>query len=360
MLDPSKLSTNILVTVLMVAMVIVFPAVDTAVCRKLGVSLSDRLSSNPDADRLLHLRKYLLIGIFVLYLLGVSYVTFFSRNAAKDYLLHISFMEGFISSFNIDLGILGFLNMILQKGLPEAISHVKVNNFENIYQVYLNTCMFVPLGFLLPYVFDRYRKNGRRKILVTSFLASLAIENIQLVTRMGYYDIDDLFTNTLGGLIGYLLYIAFAYIITNPNWRQDLKEYNRWRFHFRNRALSPYFRRFHVSRTTLLASDREAVKSFYGDKLGFFLRKTVEDGEGELTGYLFEFGKTQLEIRCSKAYAGMPEQQLTIACNNSEYLKRRLGKHQIDVSSYEEDPYTGLRTFSFEGPDRTIVTIIEE
>ncbi|MBQ6559339.1 MAG: VanZ family protein [Erysipelotrichaceae bacterium] len=360
LLNPSKPSTNILVTILMVAMVVIFPAIDTKICRRLGVSLSDRLSSNPDADRLLHLRKYLLIFIFLFYLMGVGYVTFFSRNAAKDYLLHISFMEGFISSFNIDLGILGFINMIFQKGLPEAVSHVRVTNFENIYQVYLNVCMFVPMGFLLPYVFDWYRKYGRRKVLVTSFLTSLAIENIQLVSRMGYYDIDDLFTNTLGGMIGYLLFIGFAYIITNPNWRQDLKQYNQWRLHFKDRALTPFSRKVHVSRTTLFACDKDAVKDFYGDKLGFYLRKTLIGDDNKLMGYLFEFGKTQLEIRCSDSYHNLPDQQLTIACNNSEYLKKRLEKHQIEVSSYEEDPYTGLRTFHFNGPDRTVVTIIEE
>ncbi len=359
-LNPSKLSTNIMVTIMMLMMVIVFPAVDERICRKLGISLSDRLSANPSADRLLHLRKYLLIFIFILYLLGTSYMTFFSRNASQDYLLHISFMEGFISSFQIDLGFLGFLSMIFQKGLPEAISHIRVTHFENIYQVYLNICMFIPLGFLLPYVFDWYRKNSIRKVLFTSFLASLAIENIQLVTKMGYYDIDDLFTNTLGGWIGVLLFRAFAYIITNPNWRQDLKQYNQWRSTYKNRALTPYFRKIHVSRTTLLAADPETVKAFYGDKLGFYLRKTIEGSDENQIYYLYEFGKTQLEIRCNKTYSDLPEQQLTIACNNSEHLKRRLEKHQIDVSSYEEDPYTGLRTFSFEGPDRTIVTIIEE
>ncbi|MBQ6479039.1 MAG: VanZ family protein [Erysipelotrichaceae bacterium] len=358
MLNPSKLSTNIMVTIMMILMVIVFPAVDAWICKRLGVSLSDRLSSNPSADRLLHLRKYLLIFIFILYLLGVGYVTFFSRNASQDYLLHTTFMEGFISSFDIDLGILGFFRMIFKNGLPEAVSHVRITGFENIYQVYLNICMFIPLGFLLPYVFDWYRKNSRRKVVLTSFLASLAIENIQLVSKMGYYDVDDLFTNTLGGWIGVLLFRAFAYMVTNPNWRQDLKEFNRWQSHYKDRALVPFFRKIHVSRTTLFASDSETVRNFFGDRLGFYLRKTVE-GEKEI-GYLYEFGKTQLEIRCSRNYKKLPQQNLTIACNNSEYLKQRLEKHQIPVSVYQEDPYTGLRTFCFEGPDQIKVTIIEE
>ena len=61
------------------------------------------------------------------------------------------------------------------------------------------------------------------------FVISLAVENIQLISRHGFYDLDDLVTNTIGGLIGELAFIAFAYVVTHPDWRRELKRYHRWK-----------------------------------------------------------------------------------------------------------------------------------
>ena len=58
--DPNSVSTNIFVTVLTLVMVFALPFADRKICGKLGVSLNDGVSSNPDADKLLHLRKYIL------------------------------------------------------------------------------------------------------------------------------------------------------------------------------------------------------------------------------------------------------------------------------------------------------------
>ena len=35
---------------------------------------------------------------------------------------------------------------------------------------------------------------------------SLAVETIQLVTRVGIFDVDDLMLNTLGAALGYLVF----------------------------------------------------------------------------------------------------------------------------------------------------------
>ena len=37
-------------------------------------------------------------------------------------------------------------------------------------------------------------------------LASLLVESIQLVSKLGSFDVDDIMLNTLGGILGYVLF----------------------------------------------------------------------------------------------------------------------------------------------------------
>lgn len=50
------------------------------------------------------------------------------------------------------------------------------------------------------------REMGPIGVLVIPFIASLIIEIIQLLTRVGTFQLSDLFYNTLGGFIGGLIY----------------------------------------------------------------------------------------------------------------------------------------------------------
>lgn len=67
-----------------------------------------------------------------------------------------------------------------------------------------NVVGFMPFGFFLPVVSRR----GRRwyNTVLLSFTLSLCIEVTQLVFKVGSFDVDDLFLNTLGGMIGYIAY----------------------------------------------------------------------------------------------------------------------------------------------------------
>lgn len=70
----------------------------------------------------------------------------------------------------------------------------------------LNVIMFMPLGFLLPLIWDNFRKLS--KVLLTGFFMSLAIEVCQLFCLRAT-DIDDLIMNTLGTFAGYLIWVLF-------------------------------------------------------------------------------------------------------------------------------------------------------
>lgn len=67
-----------------------------------------------------------------------------------------------------------------------------------------NVAVFVPLGFALPVLFERIHSFGQ--VLILSFATSLLAETMQLVLRVGCFDVDDLLLNTVGGCIGYLGY----------------------------------------------------------------------------------------------------------------------------------------------------------
>jgi glycopeptide antibiotics resistance protein len=74
-----------------------------------------------------------------------------------------------------------------------------------------NILAFMPLGFLTPVIFKRLQLWF--KVCILSFGVSMMIEITQILLRVGSADIDDLILNTLGGLIGYFLFI-FSKIIS--------------------------------------------------------------------------------------------------------------------------------------------------
>lgn len=79
--------------------------------------------------------------------------------------------------------------------------------FTNIFG---NILGFVPYGFILPIITHRVR-NGFL-IGLSGFGLSLTVEVIQLVTKVGCFDVDDMILNTLGAVIGYLLFGICNYL----------------------------------------------------------------------------------------------------------------------------------------------------
>lgn len=72
-----------------------------------------------------------------------------------------------------------------------------------------NIVLFMPFGFLFPYVCEKENFKTGRFFLATlfaTFVFVLAIETIQLVTKVGVFDVDDIIMNTFGSVMGYILY----------------------------------------------------------------------------------------------------------------------------------------------------------
>lgn len=73
----------------------------------------------------------------------------------------------------------------------------------------LNVVMFMPLGFLLPLLWKEYQSLVRTAII--GFCFSCGIEFCQLFNRR-VSDVDDLLMNTLGVILGWLIWIVFSRI----------------------------------------------------------------------------------------------------------------------------------------------------
>lgn len=78
-----------------------------------------------------------------------------------------------------------------------------------------NIVAFMPFGALIRWV--RNKKTSLLCATVHTLLFSLTIEFVQLVTKVGVFDVDDLVLNTIGGILGYACYFILATI--NRRWQ---------------------------------------------------------------------------------------------------------------------------------------------
>ncbi len=67
----------------------------------------------------------------------------------------------------------------------------------------LNILLFVPMGIILPVLYEKYDTLGRTAF--AGFLISLSVETVQMF-GFGATDVNDLITNTIGSCLGYCIY----------------------------------------------------------------------------------------------------------------------------------------------------------
>lgn len=82
------------------------------------------------------------------------------------------------------------------------LNYTKLYN-EMLAQIILNVVMFIPIGFLIG---GAVKNMNTLKILGIGCFLSLTIEIIQLLSKRGVFNIDDIIHNTIGGIIGYGIY----------------------------------------------------------------------------------------------------------------------------------------------------------
>lgn len=131
-------------------------------------------------------------------------------------LIFVIFIVGLASQTvipKIELGINGNINILKNgthginllplKVLFETYREVFINLNINYFIINFlgNIIMFMPIGFFIPLLWEIPDK----KIIIVGFLFSLFIEVCQLFLNRGT-DVDDLILNTLGTILGLLVY----------------------------------------------------------------------------------------------------------------------------------------------------------
>lgn len=132
--------------------------------------------------------RFLCWVLFWLYIFALVYFLFFAEmlgrtEVSRDYHYNLVLFRE-IRRFWVYRSQLGFLATVL--------------NLAG------NILIFVPFGFLVPTIVRKLR--GFFRVVLLGFELSLIVECVQLVTKTGCYDVDDMFLNTVGTMIGFLIY----------------------------------------------------------------------------------------------------------------------------------------------------------
>lgn len=124
----------------------------------------------------------------IIYLMVLAYVCFFSEAYGRTEVQNIY-----------------HYNLIPFKEITRFYTYRELVGIEAFMLNLLgNVIAFTPFGFMIPILSSKNRTFLR--ITGLTFLLSLFIECIQLITRVGSFDVDDLILNTLGGIIGYIIF----------------------------------------------------------------------------------------------------------------------------------------------------------
>ncbi|MBD8047503.1 MAG: VanZ family protein [Clostridium argentinense] len=108
------------------------------------------------------------------------------------------------------------LNDILNRAFSgEQLQHINLIPFGasgGVKEIVYNIIIFVPLGILIEIV---NKKSSMIRNVIYILLFSLFIEVSQSILAVGATDITDLLTNTLGGILGILIYTSLRKVFNS-------------------------------------------------------------------------------------------------------------------------------------------------
>ena len=130
--------------------------------------------------------------LFLIYFVVLFYFLFFSEEMGRTYSERAY-----------------HYNLVPLKEIARFVKYWRVLGMKAVLLNILgNVAAFLPFWFFLPVFSGRCKKFWRTAFY--SFELSLLVELLQLVFRVGSFDVDDLLLNTLGGMAGYGLYRLFV------------------------------------------------------------------------------------------------------------------------------------------------------
>lgn len=162
-----------------------------------------------------------MVGLFILSV--VLWILFWYKLVHKK----ISFKIGFARIFLLQYLYMIVVSTVLARPSTDTyqielhlfwsyMNAIKLKSQFALWQGFSNIIMTVPLGCLLPLSLGREIK--LKDICFFGSLFSLLIEFFQLVLRKGLFEFDDIFHNTIGAVIGYLVYKFYVDKVKKKCW----------------------------------------------------------------------------------------------------------------------------------------------
>ncbi|QIK69871.1 hypothetical protein G7062_06005 [Erysipelothrix sp. HDW6C] len=145
--------------------------------------------------RKIDFKRRLLILLFAVYTFKIIDLTFFPLPLNPIALLDIKVNFPIDNPYLQPINLVPFSNITALKDLKEPL---------------LNILMMAPFGIFLPAISNRF---NFKRTTIASFIFSATIECLQLLLSLStgaiirYFDVTDIITNTLGGMVGYSLFI---------------------------------------------------------------------------------------------------------------------------------------------------------
>lgn len=131
--------------------------------------------------------------LFIIYMCVLVYVVFFAEAMGRTP------QDGYVYNLTPLKEIKRFMKYIWDN---DALGRAaRLNIFGNI-------IAFIPFGIYLPYTSES--KLGFISTFLYTFSLSLTIELVQLITKVGSCDVDDIILNALGGVIGYISWYIYT------------------------------------------------------------------------------------------------------------------------------------------------------
>ena len=138
--------------------------------------------------------------LFLVYLLALVYFLFFAEEYGRRNFFELDYRYNLVP---------------FQEIRRFWIYREKVGFLAAFLNLAGNVIGFLPFGFIVPVMHKKMESFW--KVSLLGFLFSLCVETIQLITKVGCFDVDDLILNTLGAMIG-----CGAFLICN--------KFRRWKY----------------------------------------------------------------------------------------------------------------------------------
>lgn len=153
-----------------------------------------------DYRKILRICSKIMFGVYIIFL---TYFLFFAESTGRTF-------ESRTYHYNLDLF----------KEISRFIKYRHVLGFQAVLlNLVGNVVAFFPFGFFLPILHPKCRSFFYTTFL--SFEFSLMVETIQLVSKVGSFDVDDLLLNTIGGALGCMIFLYMNRVRRNYETKEE-------------------------------------------------------------------------------------------------------------------------------------------